>query len=205
MRAARAHALCCLQRLPATPHPCPPSAAAPCCDLQSILMRQTMKTRGPSRGSAARRAPVQTWLTKTSHPLSEKSTRITATPAACSMLLAHMLCSGSCMPFTWHMKMRCHAMPCTLQPCASPVPLPPPPHSYRLHLLPSPCPSSPSPLLSTPPFFSSSVNWKGSKKKKAKKKEGVDLYALLGLQNERWTANEAQLKNGAEAVGRREA
>lgn len=42
-----------------------------------------------------------------------------------------------------------------------------------------------------------SVNWKGSKKKKVKgKKEGQDLYALLGLQNERWTATEKQVKDG---------
>lgn len=42
------------------------------------------------------------------------------------------------------------------------------------------------------------MSWKGTKKKKAKgKKEGQDMYALLGLQNERWTATEVQLKNGA--------
>ncbi len=46
------------------------------------------------------------------------------------------------------------------------------------------------------------VNWKGSKKKKQKKKEGLDLYALLGLANERWTANENQLKNGAPELWR---
>jgi len=41
------------------------------------------------------------------------------------------------------------------------------------------------------------VNWKGSKKKKNKgKKEGQDLYLLLGLQNERFMATEQQIKNG---------
>ncbi|CAL8462322.1 g1855 [Coccomyxa elongata] len=37
------------------------------------------------------------------------------------------------------------------------------------------------------------VSWKGKKKKK-KKSEKEDLYALLGLQNERWTATDAQIK-----------
>lgn len=42
-----------------------------------------------------------------------------------------------------------------------------------------------------------SVNWKSSKKKKAKGKDkGQDLYQLLGLQNERWTATPTQIKNG---------
>jgi hypothetical protein len=40
------------------------------------------------------------------------------------------------------------------------------------------------------------VSWKGSKKKKKSKREGVDMYALLGLQNERWTATEKQIKDG---------
>ncbi|MEW5320503.1 MAG: hypothetical protein WDW38_011571 [Sanguina aurantia] len=42
------------------------------------------------------------------------------------------------------------------------------------------------------------VSWKGSgkKKKKGKKKTEEDLYALLGLQHERWTATDAQLKLG---------
>ncbi|KAJ9525224.1 hypothetical protein QJQ45_020748, partial [Haematococcus lacustris] len=45
------------------------------------------------------------------------------------------------------------------------------------------------------------VSWKGSKKKKDKKKErGVDWYALLGLQNERWTATEKQLKDAYRKV-----
>ncbi|KAF5833235.1 hypothetical protein DUNSADRAFT_10516 [Dunaliella salina] len=40
------------------------------------------------------------------------------------------------------------------------------------------------------------VNWKGSKKKKTKgKKEGQDLYLLLGLQNERFMATDNQIKN----------
>lgn len=43
------------------------------------------------------------------------------------------------------------------------------------------------------------MNWKSSKKKKAKGKDkGQDLYLLLGLQNERWTANANQIKNGAQ-------
>ncbi len=43
-----------------------------------------------------------------------------------------------------------------------------------------------------------SVNWKGGakKKRKVKKRSDADLYALLGLQNERWTATDAQMKNG---------
>lgn len=41
------------------------------------------------------------------------------------------------------------------------------------------------------------VNWKGSKRRKdKKKKEGQDMYALLGLANERWMATESQIKNG---------
>jgi hypothetical protein len=42
------------------------------------------------------------------------------------------------------------------------------------------------------------VSWKGKKKKKKKddKSKKEDLYALLGLQNERWTATEAQIKLG---------
>ncbi len=46
-----------------------------------------------------------------------------------------------------------------------------------------------------------SVNWKGTKKKKkdGKDKKGPDLYALLGLKNERFLATPKQLKDG-EAV-----
>jgi hypothetical protein len=41
------------------------------------------------------------------------------------------------------------------------------------------------------------VDWKGSKKKKkSKRSKEADLYGLLGLQNERWTANEQQIKLG---------
>lgn len=37
--------------------------------------------------------------------------------------------------------------------------------------------------------------WKGKgRKRKSKKREGVDLYALLGLQQERWMASEGQIK-----------
>lgn len=36
----------------------------------------------------------------------------------------------------------------------------------------------------------------GKKKRKVKKKTEEDLYALLGLQHERWTATDAQLKLG---------
>ena len=40
------------------------------------------------------------------------------------------------------------------------------------------------------------AKWRGKgKKKKSKKKEGEDLYALLGLQNERWTATAEQIKS----------
>ena len=42
------------------------------------------------------------------------------------------------------------------------------------------------------------VDWKGSKKKKkSKRSKEADLYGLLGLQNERWTATEQQIKLGA--------
>lgn len=43
-----------------------------------------------------------------------------------------------------------------------------------------------------------SVDFKasGKKKRKVKKKTEEDLYALLGLQHERWTATDAQLKLG---------
>jgi len=42
------------------------------------------------------------------------------------------------------------------------------------------------------------TNWKSKGKKKKKgASDKVDLYALLGLQNERWTATEGQIKNGA--------
>lgn len=42
------------------------------------------------------------------------------------------------------------------------------------------------------------TNWKSKGKKKKKgSSDRVDLYALLGLQNERWTATELQIKNGA--------
>jgi len=48
------------------------------------------------------------------------------------------------------------------------------------------------------------VNWKGSKKKKGKegKKKGRegDLYALIGLKNERWTADANMLKNAYRKV-----
>ena len=41
------------------------------------------------------------------------------------------------------------------------------------------------------------INWKSKKKKKKKGKDNrLDLYALLGLQNERWTATDAQIKLG---------
>jgi len=41
------------------------------------------------------------------------------------------------------------------------------------------------------------TNWKSKKKKKKKGKDDrLDLYALLGLQNERWTATDAQIKLG---------
>ncbi len=44
------------------------------------------------------------------------------------------------------------------------------------------------------------TNWKSKGKKKKKGgSDRVDLYALLGLQNERWTATELQIKNGAHA------
>ena len=44
------------------------------------------------------------------------------------------------------------------------------------------------------------TNWKSKGKKKKKgASDRVDLYALLGLQNERWTATELQIKNGAHA------
>ena len=44
------------------------------------------------------------------------------------------------------------------------------------------------------------TNWKSKGKKKKKGgSDRVDLYALLGLQNERWTATELQIKNGAPA------
>jgi hypothetical protein len=41
------------------------------------------------------------------------------------------------------------------------------------------------------------VSWKGSKGKNKKdvKKKGTDLYALLGLKNERFTATPKQLKD----------
>lgn len=41
------------------------------------------------------------------------------------------------------------------------------------------------------------VQWKGKKKKQSKSKRSGDndLYALLGLANERWTATEKQLKD----------
>ncbi len=44
-----------------------------------------------------------------------------------------------------------------------------------------------------------SVQWKGKGKKKKKKDEDtrVDLYALLGLQNERYLASESEIRNGA--------
>ena len=44
------------------------------------------------------------------------------------------------------------------------------------------------------------TSWKRQGKKKKKDEKGqqkVDLYALLGLANERWTATEAQIKLGA--------
>lgn len=49
------------------------------------------------------------------------------------------------------------------------------------------------------------VNWKGTKKKKIKdgkkkSKDSEDLYALLGLKNERWTADANQLKNAYRKV-----
>lgn len=48
-----------------------------------------------------------------------------------------------------------------------------------------------------------SVNWKGSKKKKDKKgkDKGQDLYALLGLQNERFMATEKMIKDGGWGKG----
>ena len=46
-------------------------------------------------------------------------------------------------------------------------------------------------------IFPCRTNWKSKKKKKKKGKDGrLDLYALLGLQNERWTATDAQIKLG---------
>lgn len=45
------------------------------------------------------------------------------------------------------------------------------------------------------------VSWKGTKKKSKRKKDKQDLYALLGLKNERWTATESQLKNGKRRPG----
>lgn len=42
------------------------------------------------------------------------------------------------------------------------------------------------------------MSWSGKKKKKKKKKDGSkpDYYKLLGLQNERWMATEADIKLG---------
>jgi len=43
------------------------------------------------------------------------------------------------------------------------------------------------------------VSWKRSKSKRKlsdKKKREADFYALLGLQNERWTATDQQIKLG---------
>ncbi len=47
------------------------------------------------------------------------------------------------------------------------------------------------------PFTIRSVAWKKSSKKKEKKKEKKkdDLYALLGLKNERWMATPKMLKD----------
>ena len=38
--------------------------------------------------------------------------------------------------------------------------------------------------------------WQNKGKKKKDKSKQVDLYALLGLANERWTATDAQIKLG---------
>lgn len=49
------------------------------------------------------------------------------------------------------------------------------------------------------------VSWKRSKSKRKlsdKKKKDADYYALLGLQNERWTATDQQIKLG-KCLGRR--
>lgn len=47
------------------------------------------------------------------------------------------------------------------------------------------------------------VEWKGKKKKKKKDKETdkLDLYGLLGLNAERWTATEAEIKLGMAPAG----
>ena len=46
-------------------------------------------------------------------------------------------------------------------------------------------------------FWSCRVSWKSSKKKKRDgKKKGADLYALLGLKNERFLATPKQIKDG---------
>ena len=47
------------------------------------------------------------------------------------------------------------------------------------------------------------VEWKGKKKKKKKDKETdkLDLYGLLGLNAERWTATEAEIKLGTATAG----
>lgn len=42
--------------------------------------------------------------------------------------------------------------------------------------------------------------WKSKgkgKKKKKKSEESDDLYALIGLKNERWTASDKQIRDGA--------
>ena len=41
-----------------------------------------------------------------------------------------------------------------------------------------------------------SVSWSGKKKKKKKDGSKPDYYKLLGLQNERWMATEADIKLG---------
>ena len=44
------------------------------------------------------------------------------------------------------------------------------------------------------------TEFKSKGKKKKKKSERPDLYALIGLVNERWTATENQIKLGASAM-----
>lgn len=41
------------------------------------------------------------------------------------------------------------------------------------------------------------VSWSGRKKKQKRSKEKHDYYALLGLENDRWLATEAQIQKGA--------
>lgn len=113
---------------------------------------------------------------------------------ACVWQAAHPACTLS---FGLHL----HCMHCS-QPSHAP-PLPPPATPSTPFQPFSNPPDSPAPTFESRPTDMQpppGVSWKKTKSKTKSKRKGddarLDYYALLGLQHERFMANESQIRNG---------